>query len=319
MTPYGKIKNALRIRLSFLREARSFLRLNRRYNASCASEKDPVKMRYLIQREAHTLEKGLSLRTPRKGFGGEKAVHLMDRIDAYAGRYGRDAALDGPLGTLARYVAYTEESGVGVPALKERLARYGGVDASDAVVTVEAEAVQAAARGDFDALTASRHSVRYFTPDEVPEPLVEKALVLASRTPSACNRQGWKTRLFRGARCHELLRWQGGCRGFEDEVGACILVTADRRAFLYYETHQPYVDGGMYAMNLINALHYQGLGTIPLSCGFEAGKLRGLGAFGVEESEVPVLIIGIGCLESSFRVAASVRKPVSETHSEDPA
>ena len=319
MTLYGKIKHTVKVRLSFLREARSFLRLNRLYNASSASEKDPVKMRYLIQREAHTLEKGLSLRAPRLGFGQEKAAHLLGRIDTYVARFGRDAFLDGPLGTLARYVDYTEASGVAVPELKEHVSAYHPAESGDAVVEVAASDIIAAARGDFDALTASRHSIRYFTAEPVSEAAVSHALTLASRTPSACNRQGWKTRLYRGERCHALLRWQGGCRGFEEEIGACILVTADRRAFLYYETHQPYVDGGMYAMNLIHALHYEGLGTIPLSCGFEASKLRGLGAFGVPEWEVPVLIIGVGCLEERFRVAASARKPVSETHTDDPA
>ena len=93
-------------------------------------------------------------------------------------------------------------------------------------------------------------------------------------------------------------------------------MTADRRAFLYYETHQPYVDGGMYAMNLLNALHFKGLGTIPLSCGFEAEKLPGLRDFGIPDYEVPVLVIGIGCMEPHFHVAASVRKPVSETHTQ---
>lgn len=317
MTLLGRIKNGLRVRLSFRREARSFLRLNRLYNASSASERDAVKMQYLIRREAHTLEKGLSLRTPRKGFGREKAAHLLGRVDAYADRFGRDAFLDGPLGTLMRYVAYTEASGVPLPDLRARLEAYGAVMGDEAVVEVTADEVLAGAKGDFDALTASRHSIRYFTADPVPRPLIDEALAIASRTPSACNRQAWRTHLYRGERCHALLRWQGGCRGFEDEVGTCLLVTADRRAFLYYETHQPYVDGGMYAMNLLNALHFKGLGTIPLSCGFEAEKLRGLRDFGVGESEVPVLIIGLGCLEPRFRVAASARKPVSETHTEE--
>ena len=202
-----------------------------------------------------------------------------------------------------------------MPSLKERLAAYEARPA-DAVVELDAEAVRQSAQGDFDALTASRHSIRYFTPDPVPAAAVDAALAIASRTPSACNRQAWRTHLFTGDRCHALLRWQGGCRGFETEIGTCILVTADRRAFLYYETHQPYVDGGMYAMNLLNALHFKGLGTIPLSCGFEAEKLPGLRDFGIPDYEVPVLVIGIGCMEPHFHVAASVRKPVSETHTQ---
>ena len=42
---------------------------------------------------------------------------------------------------------------------------------------------------------------------------------------------------------------------------------------IFYEVHQAYVDGGLYAMNLINALHSLGIGTIPLSVAFGYDKL----------------------------------------------
>lgn len=99
---------------------------------------------------------------------------------------------------------------------------------------------------------------------------------MAQQTPSACNRQGWKTHIFQGENSHKLIEWQGGCHGFEDQVNTSILVTTDLRAFLFYEVHQAYVDGGLYAMNLINALHSLGIGTIPLSVAFGYDKLDNL-------------------------------------------
>ena len=87
---------------------------------------------------------------------------------------------------------------------------------------------------------------------------------LAQRTPSACNRQGWKTHVFLGDKSVELVKWQGGARGFENEIKGAILVTANLKAFLFYEVHQAYIDGGLYAMNLVNALQYSGFGSIPL-------------------------------------------------------
>lgn len=137
---------------------------------------------------------------------------------------------------------------------------------------------------------------------------------LAQRTPSACNRQGWKTHVFTDDKSVELMNWQGGCHGFENELRYSILVTANLKAFLSYEVHQAYVDGGLYAMNLINALHSLGLGCIPLSCGFEYEKLQGLEKFGIQKNEVPIVIIAFGHLQDKFRVAVSTRKDINLTN-----
>ena len=67
-------------------------------------------------------------------------------------------------------------------------------------------------------------------------------------------------------------------------------------------------------MNLINALHSEGLGTIPLSCGFTFEKLEGLKEFGVPEYEVPILIIGTGVMEDMVKVPVSDRRPIESTN-----
>lgn len=137
---------------------------------------------------------------------------------------------------------------------------------------------------------------------------------MAQRTPSACNRQGWKTHVFQGKKSIELVKWQGGCKGFEDELKYSILVTANLKAFLSYEVHQAYVDGGLYAMNLINAIHSLGLGCIPLSCGFNSPKLQQLKDFNIPENEVPIVLIAFGNLMDEFKIAISTRKPIGVTN-----
>jgi nitroreductase len=167
----------------------------------------------------------------------------------------------------------------------------------------------------FESFLFSRHSIRYFTSAAPRREVIEKALLLAQQTPSACNRQGWRTHVFFGDSSHRLVRWQEGASGFEDEVHCSVLVTADLNAFFSHEVHQAYIDGGMYAMTLINALHSLGLGSIPLSCGFYCDKLSMLKeSFIITENYVPIMIIGVGNLEESFRVAVSARKAVSETN-----
>ena len=74
------------------------------------------------------------------------------------------------------------------------------------------------------------------------------------------------------------------------------------------ETNLPYVDGGLYAMTLMYALHSLGLGTIPLTTGLMPSQLKKLySKFDVKDCEVPILLIGIGSLKEKFNVAASYR------------
>ena len=324
----------LTIQKTFLVDTLSFWWCHVRFNASSHTEADREKWEYVLLRETHTIEKGLSLHNPRKGFGQQKVKELMAHLAAYQHRYGADNPdfLRYPLLTICYWMDYTKANGVEIPALEqqfEALARQSGVEtlphervteqaevfAEAGVREITREEVQQAAREDFRSLLHSRHSVRYFMAEPVGHATIDEALRMAQQTPSACNRQGWKTHVFEGNACHEMLKWQGGSRGFEEDVHQAILVTASQKAFLYYEMHQAYVDGGLYAMNLINALHALGLGTIPLSCGFKERKLRRLRRqFDIPSEELPIVIIGFGQLPDRFKVAVSERKDIALTN-----
>ena len=69
-----------------------------------------------------------------------------------------------------------------------------------------------------------------------------------------------------------------------------------------------------YAMNLINALHSLGVGTIPLSCGFYHSHLAQLSCFDIPEYEVPIVIVGVGNMPNNITVAVSERKDISITN-----
>ena len=262
------------------------------------------------------------MRSPKKGFGQEKVKRLLERLNLYFNKYGQldIEFLAYPLATIQHYIDYTKSKGIKIDEIeyefnkllkKSKLVipNYAGV------VQVSKDQVLNECNKSFESLLFSRHSIRYFSNVPVQNEIIEKALNLAQRTPSACNRQGWKTHIFQGEKSIELIKWQGGSRGFENEIKYSILVTANLKAFLYYEIHQAYIDGGLYAMNLINALHSLGLGTIPLSCGFTHHKLKLLKDFNIPENEVPIVIIGVGHLLDNFNVAVSERKKISETNS----
>lgn len=306
----------------YIKEAIRFWELTSRYNASHHTDDDMIKMQYTLLRENHVIEKGMSMRNPRKGFGQQKVEALLDRLNKYFEHYGNIDAefLRYPLSTIKTYIQYTEQNGTEVPVIKSKFkdlelkVNIGTLELQAGIQETTKQEIINASSGNFESLLYSRHSIRYFSSKPVDRELIIKALELAQRTPSACNRQGWKTHVFEGDKSVELIKWQAGSRGFEDECRYSILVTANLKAFLWHEVYQAYIDGGLYAMNLINALHSLGLGCIPLSCGFEYEKLRDLSKFDIPENEVPILIVAFGNLQDTFSYAVSTRKDVSKTN-----
>lgn len=305
-------------------EAMNFLKKSLKHNASVNTNQCEAKMQFTLLRENHVIEKGLSLKDPKNGFGQEKVSHLIEKLNLYTTLFpnaDREFTLH-ILSTINIYIAHIKSNGnltlhneaVFYQLLKKINVRESELLTPAGIKNISRNDILKSCNTSFDALLNSRHSIRYFD-KTIPDPaLIDKALMLAQRTPSACNRQAWITHVFTNNNSYSLLKDQGGCRGFEEEIHCCILVTANLNAFLSYEVHQAYVDGGMYAMNLINSLHSLGLGTIPLSCGFYYTKLDAImKKYGINDNEVPIVIIGVGNLLEKFNVAISTRKSITKT------
>ena len=322
---YKCAKARLPLSMQFLMEVLSYWRRLCRYNASVRTDKDIQKMQYTLLRENHIIEKGMSMRDTRKGFGQKKVTALLGRLQKYNQLYGSidKSFLTYPLSTIKVYIDYQHEDGIDIPEIEQsfrKLCEEVGVKPESLQLPAgieqgNADMLKTQAQSDFASLLHSRHSMRYFL-DELPsKDLLEKALGLAARTPSACNRQAWHTHIFFEDDAHELLRMQDGCKGFTEDIHCCIVVTADMKGFLGHEPFQCYVDGGLYAQNLINALHYVGLGTIPLSCGFLSDKLLSIQKrFNIPENEVMIVIIGTGVMPEEMKIAISTRRPVTATN-----
>ena len=72
-----------RLQRMFFKEIIRFWQLTTKYNASSHTDEDIQKMQYTLLRENHTIEKGLSMREPRRGFGQQKVAELMIRLNKY--------------------------------------------------------------------------------------------------------------------------------------------------------------------------------------------------------------------------------------------
>lgn len=106
---------------------------------------------------------------------------------------------------------------------------------------------------------SSRSSVRTFSSEAISKEEINKALNIASYTPTACNRQTSKVYAFRDKeKIRKILDLQLGDQGWCNNADTLFVITGVATYFGgVYERHQTYIDGGLFAMNFIYGLHLQ--------------------------------------------------------------
>jgi nitroreductase len=262
----------------------------------------------------HVLEKGLTMPRRRMGFGKGAALHLANLVEEYERRFGTgDGQVRHAVAVLRAYRELHRDWPEPMPRLDAFLAERGDVAAA-VEPHVRREAFFAAKNAPFPAFAASRHMVRHFAGAAKREAL-EEAIRLAATAPSSCNRQPVRVHVVENrAQMERLLAMQGGTRGFGGDAGHVLLVTAERSTVRWgWERNDMWVNGGIFAMNLCYALHWEGIAhcllhwSVPPGADREAHRL-----LGIPEREGIVALVACGMPPEEFDVAASPRRGVEE-------
>lgn len=254
----------------------------------------------VITRWYHTIEKGLAYEEYRAGFGARNIDALLTAMENYvADGYGKEAFFfKTALSTLKAYTEKNAAYGIENHELQKRITALDGTpnDAGGVIrfTPPPLQEIQVMGYKDF---VEARHSMRHFSKEPVDGEALIKAIELAQHTPSACNRQGWGIIVINdGEKLRRVLTNQNGNEGFGQEFDKLLLITADIRAFnLDRELFQPYIDGGMYAQSILNALTYYGIASVPLSASLRRDQEENIRAIlDLEDADVPIMFIGIG-------------------------
>ena len=283
----------------------------------------PEQLLAFVWKLAHAIEKGLSLPSPRPGFGIEKLEILIGSLDKYLVRYGAHPELASAVGAVDAYFDFNEAERCEVSDLKARylpVRRRCEIALGDSpwkggTIELSRDEVWDRGRLDLEAFFCSRHSVRQFGPTPVERSDIEWAVRMAQRTPSVCNRQTGRVYVFEnGALGARILECQIGNRGFGHQASKIMVVTADLRRFLSVgERNQCWIDGGLFAMTLVWALHSRGIGTCYLNwCAEKEQDERLRRVAGIPDCENIITLIAVGSLPDRFPVASSPRRDLGE-------
>ena len=254
----------------------------------------PAALETQATKDYHRVEKGLTLRAPKRPFGAD----VGRRLDEMLPLLEPETELERSARSAREALRQWNENGT----------------ISDEVSPV-AHPTREMSRDQLSELFTGRHSVRNFdTTRIVSQQDLLTAARLAGRSPSVCNRQAWKVRFAVTDSAKLILRsHQNGNAGF-GEIPVVALITTDARLFAGSgERNQPWIDGGIFAMSLALALHGLSLSSCMLNMSLDNDRADSLRrALGLEDHELIVMEMAIGYAADNHRFARSPRRADGE-------
>jgi nitroreductase len=304
------------------RLSRNFQYDNIRYwrNSGLNQQESIPTLEALVTMDYHRLEKGLSLRSPRPDFGASTASDLFRNLQILQDLNHRTSTWHIALGVLHKYIAFRRDNGCDVQQLEKLANELGRKDEEHlptcgGTIDIVANDILSAAKTCPEAFFNSRHSIRDFSSAHVDRELVQSAVKIALRSPSVCNRQPWRViAIDNPSTLGKVLELQNGNRSFRSQIPCVLTVFCDLTQFVSVgERNQAWIDGGMFSMSLVYALHSLGLGTCCLNWSVELETDTQLRQqLRLPESAAVVMMIAVGHLPERLKVASSARKSVGE-------
>ncbi len=271
-----------------------------------------------LTKQYHIVEKGLALPNPRLGFGKEKINLLLDKSRTYEKKHGEDKLVISIKNCLSEYIEFNKKNDIKIesPYFDSIINFIGSSKQQEqgGTISINKNELKEIMAIPFEEFVKSRFSIRDFDNEDVDLEVIKQAVNIAKHAPSVCNRQSWKAHVYtKEEQILPLLKLQGGNNGFTQSINKLIIVTTDIKAFTLLESNQLFIDGGLFSMNLVLALHSQGIGACCLNTCFPFTSEKRVKQIGsIQENERLIMMIGIGNLKDSYKVAISKKKDLNE-------
>jgi len=298
---------------------RTYLYDLRRYSKYSATKgfTDSLKLEGIIVKEYHVIEKGLTMPERRLGFGKDKMISLCNNCKKYILTYNiYPEQILHAVGVIKEYQQIHQENNYSLDENINKaivgllnLVKNKDVLPRTQLKTTKEEYFKKI-NESFEDFANSRKSVRNYSTENIDEQDFTDALTLSLNTPSACNRQTSRLYVFsEKEKINDILEIQQGARGFGHLTNKLIVITAELGVFgETTERNQAFIDGGIYAMNLLYALHAKKIACCILNCSNTPEKDRALQkACGTKKSEVFIAMIACGIPPEEFSIAESLR------------
>lgn len=291
-----------------------------RFSGWTENLKDLEQRNYSMVMAYHGLEKSLSYkkRNPSSGWGNAERVFSKIKMANEQQDFGyHDKAAVQVLIKFLDLPSNREK-----PRAKEMLSFIDSlkVDSPDShgAIELSIDSYYAGKLENPEQFFLSRYSLREFRDEKVPKVVLERAIKLAMKTPSVCNRQEWH--IYHSDNndiIKEVLKYQNGNRPFGQNVQNLLVVTTDLKAFFAGSEHyQHWIDGGLFSMSLMYAFHSLGIASCPLNWSQTPKKDKQLRrAISLKNNHTVMMMIAFGFPNDVNKVCSSSRRPAQEIFS----
>lgn len=268
----------------------------------------------------HSIEKGFLYNPTRPRFAKKRVedlIILLNKIDLE--KYRNRIQIQSALLCLCKYNEYHSRITVDISDYYSK----ENYDLYKQLLFMKAEPVKNNSKevyfqyinSNFKLFSTSRASVRNFTGEKIDIDLLNKVINLANCAPSVCNRQPVNVHLVEDKLLiDKILEIQGGLKGYSANLSQLIVLTSDRNFFYSVgERYQLYIDGGIYLMNLLYALHFYGIGACPAHWGMPyQADIKMTNLLNLKNSEQIISLVAVGVPTNEFNTTLSLRKTYEE-------
>lgn len=260
----------------------------------------------------HTIEKGLSLATPKPGFGKQKVIELLKLYEKYSlNDKPEDTQIKEVVyATIASYIEFQKQYDIDLSFIPEKYQQPIKCN-----ISVGASYNKLLKENSFADIAYARHSARSFSEKKIRETVIKDVVALAQTAPSACNRQA--TRIYacmNDSKIIQIMKMHGGFNGFE-KPAVIFAVAGDLSLYQNeYERNTVYVDGGIFIMNLLYSLNAFDILSCPIIWGSEPdmdNKLERL--LGIPHSQKVISLVAAGYPKGEeYKAALSAKRDVEK-------
>ncbi|WP_276481358.1 nitroreductase family protein [Paraflavitalea pollutisoli] len=292
-------------------------------------EAERIKANYfLLVRNTHRIEKGLLMRPKRNVFAKD---YIAETVDSFEGVWKNQQDRNNPqikwfTDVLTEYFAGASSD----PEVAKSANRFHKIIGTTTDATGSATDCKAIpyVRLDQDKsnisydelykLSRQRRSVRWFLDKQVPRELIDKAILVANQSPSACNRQPFEFRVFDNPEMvKEVAKLPMGTKGYEHSIQTMIVIVGNLDA--YYDErdrHVIYIDASLASMSLMLALETLGLSSCAINWPDLEPRERKMEKFlALNKHQRPIMCLGIGYPDPEGMVAFSEKRPLHQIRS----
>lgn len=278
---------------------------------------------FLLVRNTHRIEKGLLMR-PRKDVFAKN--YIGETVDSFEGVWNdhqdrSNLQLKWFYDVLSEYFAIAGHDEF-IQKKKERFTKIISSDQEKLAIIKKSVPYHrnsndhsSISYDEFYKLTRQRRSVRWFLDKPVDRELIDKAILAANQSPSACNRQPFEFRVFDDRPLvQEVVNYPMGTQGYSHSIPVLIVIVGNLDAYFdERDRHVIYIDASLASMSLMLALETLGLSSCSINWPDIEERERKMEAFlKLKNYQRRVMCLGVGYPDPEGMVAYSEKRPLAQ-------